>query len=254
MKICATGLLALAVLPACAEAVSDELAGDQSGDELADGKSDSSTSGVYTYYSITADTRKCPSPMCGGFFVQRLNRSTTSCADGSTADRCYTPVLDWHEAKLSDALQAELVERATFDASNPGVHAIVRGHLAPTNTTTQPELGRFVVTEGWVAENTTIASGVFVKVFDNGTRCLTAPCPWISEHGVNQSRSDVVDELDWSYAGYDANEVAAMTAEMTTPSGLLMAGNRYEIVDNGHQIFGRTCTQAYYRLDDDAAQ
>ena len=255
MKICATGLAALMVIPACATAVPDELAGETATDDLGgDGKADSAVNGVYTYYAITADTRKCPAPACGGFFVKRLNRSTTWCVDGSGADSCYTPVLDWHEANLSDALQAKLVATATVDASNPGVHAIVRGRFAPTNTTPQPELGRFVVTEGWLAENTAVASGVFVKVFDNGTRCITEPCPWLTERGVNLSRSAVIDDVDWDYADWNADDIAVMTAELTTPSGLLMAGNRYEVVDGGHQTIGRTCTQAYYRLADAAAQ
>jgi hypothetical protein len=255
MKICATGLMALMVIPACADAIPDELAGETSADDLSgDGKTDAAANGVYTYYSITADTRRCPAPACGGFFLQRLNRSITWCADGSGADRCYTPVLDWHEANLSDALQAQLVATATVDASNPGIHAIVRGRFAPTNTTPQPELGRFIVTEGWLAENTAVASGVFVKVFDNGTRCITEPCPSLTERGVNLSRSAVIDEVDWSYADYDADQIAAMSAELTSPSGLLMAGSRYEYEEHGQTTKGRTCTQAYHRLADAAAQ
>jgi hypothetical protein len=55
---------------------------------------------AYTYFEIAADARKCASPMCGGWFVSRLNRATTQCHDGRYAASCYTPVLDWSQAKL----------------------------------------------------------------------------------------------------------------------------------------------------------
>ena len=32
------------------------------------------------YYTATRDYRKCAAPMCGGFFLRAVNRSTTTCA------------------------------------------------------------------------------------------------------------------------------------------------------------------------------
>ena len=35
-----------------------------------------------TYFAVTADGRKCAWPLCGGWFLKRLNQSTTVCHDG----------------------------------------------------------------------------------------------------------------------------------------------------------------------------
>ena len=53
------------------------------------------TGDAYTYFEIRADLRKCASPVCGGWFLSRLNRPNTRCHDGRVATSCYTPVLDW---------------------------------------------------------------------------------------------------------------------------------------------------------------
>src|SRR5690349_9895603 len=80
----------------------DELAGENSTDDAIDGKADAAVDGAYTYFEVWADLRKCAAPMCGGFFVARLNRSTTTCVNGSAKASCYVPTLDWSEANLSE--------------------------------------------------------------------------------------------------------------------------------------------------------
>src|SRR5262249_27080513 len=162
-------------------------------------------------FAISADLRKCAAPACGGFFLARLNRSTTICHDG-TAESCYTPVLDWSEAALGADLQAQLVDGATPDATSGGTRPIVPGRVAASNTTPVPSLGRFIVTEAWLGEADAQASGVFVKVVDNGTRCITEPCPWLTERGLNTSRSATIDEIDWSYAEFTTDQLAEMNA------------------------------------------
>ena len=138
--------------------------------------------GARTYFAITADLRKCASPMCGGWFLRRLNQPLTRCHDGQFAAMCYTPVLDWSKADLSEALQGKLLDAAHQGALSGDVDAIVRGRFARTNSTTpDPSLGRFVITEAWGAEGSVPAQGAFVRVEDNGLRCLVAPCPSITE-------------------------------------------------------------------------
>jgi len=246
--------LTIAAIPACAGGVEDELAGETAADDItADGKADASPGGAYTYFAIAQDLRKCASPACGGFFVTRLNRSMTICHDGTAAATCYTPVLDWSESQLGAELQAKLVDGAATEATAGGTRAIVRGRFAPTNATPMPELGRFVVTEAWLGETAQPASGVFVKVVDNGVRCIQEPCPWLLERGLNLSRSAVIDEIDWSYAELSDKEIEGFVEELAEPSGLLMAGDRYYYTENGETAKGRTCTQGYHRLVEPAA-
>ena len=206
------------------------------------------------YYAITADLRRCATPLCGGWFVAQVNRPTTQCHDGRTAERCYTPVLDWSRADLSDARQAELLEASRTSAIDGQVYAIVGGTFAPTNDTTpRPELGRFIVTEAWVVEGDSQASGTFVWVHDNGRRCFAAPCRNLTERTLNTSGVTDIAEVDFAPAGLDDSEREACTAEMYGPNGLLVAGSRYTVQANGSSAPGRTASAAYRRLSDELA-
>src|SRR3979409_1134600 len=51
--------------------------------------------GARSYFAITADLPTCASPMCGGWFLRRLNQPLTRCHDRQFAAMCHTPVLDW---------------------------------------------------------------------------------------------------------------------------------------------------------------
>ncbi|MCX5745537.1 MAG: hypothetical protein NT062_23925, partial [Proteobacteria bacterium] len=167
----------VSLLAACATTSTvDELAGESTYDDAATGKADSAVDGSYTYFKIERDLRRCASPMCGGFFLARLNRTTTTCVDGTSQASCYAPVLDWSETDLGEARQLELVDAASRGASSAAVYGIVRGRFAKTNDTVRPELGRFVVSEAWVGEGTGVADGVFARIKDAGVRCIAAPC------------------------------------------------------------------------------
>jgi hypothetical protein len=249
----ALAAISILSLSACASTgVDDELAGETAADDAAlDGKADAAVDGSYTYFEIYTDLRKCASPSCGGFFLHRLNRTSTVCANGSSQWSCYTPSLDWSESRLNADLQAALLEKAQQDATAPGALAIVRGRFAPQTYTGFGNLGRFVVTEAWVAENNSVSDGVFVRIHDNGVRCITTPCPTIGEKALNTSRSANVHQLDWSAGGFDEDQISKLTDEtFTRPSGILIAGDRYTFKENSQWAKGRTVTAAYRRLVD----
>jgi len=209
----------------------------------------SATAGTSAYFSIRADLRKCAYPMCGGWFLSRLNEATTQCHDGSTATSCYTPVLDWSNSGLDDAQQAALSEASAHAASSPGVYAIVLGQFARTNTTTpDPTLGRFVVSQAWVSEGDGVSSGTFVKVQDNGRRCFAAPCPNLTETTLNTPQATNIAEVDWTPSGLTEAQIEDCTQDMYGPDGLLIAGDRYTTTVNGTAATGRTVTAAYQRL------
>src|SRR5262245_387346 len=60
------------------------------------------------YVTIARDPRLCPSPLCGGFWVTSVNQSSTVCADGSQAARCYVAELDFSLAGLSPEQEAKV--------------------------------------------------------------------------------------------------------------------------------------------------
>jgi hypothetical protein len=245
-------LAALSILSfsACASTgVEDELAGESSDDAALDGKADGAIDGAYTYFEVFRDLRKCAAPSCSGFYVYQLNRSTTVCHNGVARSSCYVPTLDWTEAKLADAQQATLVDAASKGAVSYGAIAIVRGRFAPQTYGSFGNLGRFIVTEAWVAVNGSVSEGVFTRVKDNGVRCIKAPCPSIGEKALNSSRTANVHGLDWSAGGFDDDTAADLATEMvSSPAGIIIAGDRYTYTDNGSSAKGRTVTAAYRKL------
>jgi len=214
-----------------------------------DGTATSATAAASTYFSIRADPRRCAYPMCGGWFLSRVNSATTQCHDGRIATSCYTPVLDWTNSGLDDAQQAALNEASHHAAGSPGVYAIVVGQFARTNTTTpDPTLGRFVIREAWVSEGDGVSSGAFVKVQDNGRRCFAAPCPNLTETTLNASQTTDISEVDWTPSGLTEAQIEDCTQDMYGPDGLMIAGDRYTTTVNGTATQGRTVTAAYQRL------
>lgn len=244
--LAALPLFALSFVPACASSdTDDELLADSADDANLDGKADSDN-GAYTYYSIKFDMRRCASPMCGGWFLSRVNRSTTVCHTGASAASCYTPALDWSESGLDQDQQDKLLGAS---AKINARYALVRGRFAKKNTTTpQPDLGRFIVTEAWVAEGETAPEGVFAKVYENGVRCISAPCPTLTEKGLNTGNSANIANLDFAPADLTDNQIDDCVGQYVAPGGLIIAGDRYTFKLNGRSGKGRTVTNAYRRL------
>lgn len=242
----ASAALSFAALQGCADTSStDELAGEA--EEGIDSKADTD-GGVYTYFTLTADLRKCAAPVCGGFFLNRLNASTTKCVDGSYQTDCYTPELDLSEAGLPASAFDKLVSAANVVNNT---HAIVRGRFAKTNSTPQPSLGRFVVTEVWLAQSDAVPSGVFAKVLDNGIRCITAPCPSTTEKALNSSRKANIADIDFTDAQVSEHVLETVAADMFKPYGAIIAGDRYKVSPHAK---GRTATAVFLRLTADAPE
>lgn len=236
----------MSLLAGCASGIADDPAagpGDQAALEAA------SSGDAYTYFAITADLRKCASPACGGWFLSRVNRTTTQCHDGRVATSCYTPVLDWSRAGLASAQQDAMLQACSQGARSSSVYAVVRGQFARRNTTTpRPELGRFVISEAWLAEGDAASAGAFVKLRDNGLRCFAAPCPSLTEVTLNMASTTDIAGLDWAPSGMTDDQITECTGDLITADGLMVAGSRYTMTENGTTANGRTVTVAYQRL------
>jgi hypothetical protein len=79
------------------DSTTDELAADDAtvGE---DSKADFA-GGVYTYYFVTPDFRRCASPFCGGVFYRLANATKTTCADGRLAGAHRAYQIDVSEAE-----------------------------------------------------------------------------------------------------------------------------------------------------------
>jgi len=246
LTLAALPLLSLTFVACASSDTDDELAGEAETEDSLDGKSDSAN-GASTYFAIRADFRRCASPMCGGHFLDRLNASSTKCHNGTSREACYTPELDWSQSGLSQEQQDALVGKAA--SVGDGVHAVVRGRFAPKNLTTpMPTLGRFIVTEAWVAQGEGASDGVFAKVFQNGIRCIAAPCPSLTEKALNASRTANIADLDFTAGTYTDAAIEGLVNDYVAPGGVLVAGDRYTFKIDGRAGKGRTATQAYRNL------
>ena len=239
-------LTSLSIIPACASSdTDDELLADSADEAALDGKADA-PDGAYTYFAIARDFRRCASPYCSGWWLDRVNRTTTTCANGSTAERCYTPELDWSESGLDAGQQAKLLARAE---KLGGEFALVRGRFAKKNLTTPvPSLGRFIITEAWVAEGENAPSGVFARVTQNGIRCIAAPCPSLTEKGLNTANTANIADLDFAPSGLTDRQVDGFIEQYTAPGGIIIAGDRYTFSISGRSGKGRTVTNGFHKL------
>jgi hypothetical protein len=234
-------------LGACADsAVEDELAGESEADGDG-GKADAN--GTYTYYNLSPDFRKCASPACGGVFVDRVNRALTACAGGVGGpvweEVCYASDVDWSNSGLSeDQIGSVLSMIATGEYGR----VLVRGNLRSVDHGNGiGKWPRLFVTEAWVAQTPAEPWGVFVKVKDAGVRCIAAPCESNAELKLNSSLSAMIAGVDFEPSGADDSVISKATDAMFD-DGMIIAGYRYTIYEEGRQARGREAYQVYLRV------
>jgi eight-cysteine-cluster-containing protein len=228
---------------ACAtdDTTTDDLAGTTAQDGAdVDGKADAS--GVYTYFTIERDMRKCASPMCGGHFVSRVNLSDTHCADGSWQSSCYVADLDMSGLGLADADLAKVMDYA--DQGNSRV--LLKGTVNKKKINGKT-FGVFKATEAWINGTASTPDGVFVKVHDAGIRCIAAPCESTQELKLNSSRTAMIAGLDFAPSGAGDREIEELSYKLFS-DGYIVAGDRYTVKENGRTAKGRTVTQYWTRV------
>ena len=234
-------LLSLAIfapaLSGCTAATAepDELAATDA--DLGDLGAADAASGLYTYYTLRQDFRRCIYPLCGGYWVARVNRSTTTCADGSRAAECYVSDVDLASLGLSDAEAAGV--RGALG------RAVVRGRLVSRTAGSYPAPA-LVATEAWTAPTDFVPVGVFVHLRDRGVRCFTYPCVSIHEEKLNSSLTADIAAIDFSPSGATDDEIGAAHAALAD-GGLIVAGYRTTVTGPGGRARARTATAFYVR-------
>lgn len=188
--------------------------------------------GLYTYYELRQDVRRCIHPLCGGYWVSRVNRAQTTCADGSRAEECYVAELDLSALGLSDQ------EIAAVEGEARSGRALVRGRLA-TRTISSYAIGALVASEAWTAPRNFTPEGVYVLVTDNGIRCITYPCASLDEEKLNSSLRSTIAEIDLAVSGATDEEIAR-AHESLAAGGLIVAGHRYTVRGPGGRARART--------------
>lgn len=181
------------------------------------------TTANLAYYIVThVDMRKCVSPLCGGWFVKRVNRKLTRCADGSRQPECHVLDLDLSAIGLSE----EEEQRVEFlwGAS----HALVRGSIGRGDGGLAYPIDTLKATEAWAGVAESMPDGRFYGVTGSGIVCITYPCQSFTETKLNASESANIHGVDLAASGATDQEFQDGFAELAG-SGILVAGKHTTI-------------------------
>ena len=119
------------------------------------GAAASGTVATPVHYVVRPDPRMCPSPLCGGAWVRRVNHATTRCVDGASRSECYV---------------------ASIAPGSTARGDIVLGRLVLDDSTGYQRLGKLLAAGIWVQMGEPVPRGPVYRVVDTGVRCVTAPC------------------------------------------------------------------------------
>lgn len=215
-------VLSFATLPGCAaDAVSQDEGAEEEVAESEDAITGAPTN--YGYFIVTRrDYRRCIAPLCGGFFVKRVNEATTTCADGSKQKECYVESISFKGMGLSAREEQEF--RATVEAGHGLVKA--RTYKKKWNGIT---LGTLKASEGWASATKSVDGsfdGSFYRAADNGIRCIKAPCPSTTAALLNSKDSwnVIAVHLDNTQNPADQESLDRAQNALATPEGVLVAG------------------------------
>ncbi len=142
-----------------------------------------------SYYKISPDYRRCMSPLCGGYWLESINRKQTRCADGSHAERCYVAEIEWAEPWSEP--QLELLRQRAAEG-----RLILRGPQHLQEYLGDYHLGILRALGAWEAINAQAPRGASFRVEDLGLRCLRAPCFSMRAHLLNQPRHLALSNLN----------------------------------------------------------
>lgn len=151
------------------------------------------------YYLVKQDLRRCASPMCGGVFVQAVNKRRMRCLDGSRATECYVAAVDWEHLGFNP-----LTETLPLDGQSI---LLLKGKVQPKTYEGFGNLGIFVLKAAFRPATSNLPEGTFYGVKNNGIVCITSPCFSGTEFKLNSSREK-------SLSGVDLNPVGAGIKEM----------------------------------------
>ncbi|HMV65279.1 MAG TPA: hypothetical protein PKA64_00415 [Myxococcota bacterium] len=86
-------------------------------------------------FHVRPDYRRCISPLCGGYWIERVNQARMRCPDGTTATSCYVASIEWAELGLDPRAEANVI------AAAGNQQALVRGDVVVEPFPGFPDLG-----------------------------------------------------------------------------------------------------------------
>jgi hypothetical protein len=191
------------------------------------------------FFTIAPDLRLCPSPLCGGFWVSRVNRAATLCADGTLAPSCYVSELDLSRSGLSEEQEASVRGAAG--------HLLMQGSIRSMTNSPFGTLGVFLGREAWLGHPGIAGTGTFYRARDTEIVCITYPCANLRVSPLNARG------LPQLIAGVDLDDVSADPedgyAELDKPQGLIAAGELVPVSGPGGNSLELRSSEFYVRVD-----
>jgi hypothetical protein len=218
----------------------DELAG-ENGQDGETAKADSVDN--FNFLAVHAATKACSNPLfCAQYALERVNRTTTKCFDGNYHATCGVRSINWSKLHLSQA-KVDKIEAAIEAEANDahlGTQVLVRGSYK-----VYVDVTAFEASEVWLAQRAHGSDdGTFVRIFDRGIKCITAPCPQFEEGKLNSTREMAIDGFDYGTSAEDALQERIYEAT-SQPDGAIVVGSRTTRGSGIHRENLRTVAQAY---------
>ncbi len=178
-----------------------------------------------TYYRVTRlDPRLCPSPICGGVFVERVNKQKLRCPDGTRERECYVGIVDFSALGLSTEEEAQL--HADFSAKR----VLVRGGLESVEFGTGIEISTLVATDAWRGVTGNQGDrGRYFGVTPSGIVCITYPCPTLVSFKLNRQVVFWLHGIDLGSSGATSEQIGFGFSELSSGPGLIGFGRRRKI-------------------------
>jgi hypothetical protein len=168
-------------------------------------------------YVVRHDLRLCPSPMCGGYWVALANSARTRCLDGLRRPSCYVArALNVKRGPIGDIPEEWLVRGAIEAGAD--------------------RFGVLLVSAMYAAAGKGTAGGGFYRLFDNGIRCVRAPCFSTTVSQVNGSTRTTVSDVHLAASGANPAEITAAQVDLATKAGLYARG-RFAATPDGGRVF-----------------
>jgi len=179
------------------------------------------------YYLVRPDPRLCPSPICGGAWVRRVNHPTTRCVDGSDARECYVA--------------------SVIGSPQGGTFTLARGRLVPAVIEGFPELGALRVSATWEHAGISAWRGPVYRVRDNGVRCVTSPCFSFSAAKLETTKRTTLSDVDLTRVGGQPAFLGKAKRALAG-GGLIVAGTVRVVPDAGPAGDGRVLVATQFWL------
>ncbi len=171
----------------------------------------------YAIYVVRHDLRLCPSPQCGGYWAALANAARTRCLDGLRRPRCYVAGALGVSRKAIGDIPEESLVRGALDEGSQGLGVLLTAAVYPPAGRAAP-------------------SGGFYRVYDNGIRCVRAPCFSTTVAQVNGSTRTTVSSVDVGASDATPAEIARARSGVATKAGVYARG-RFARTPDGGRVF-----------------